>query len=109
MGFDETSRNFNIASELIASNSKHIQSLTSVLKLTRQEMAKDEDMKETKNTINTIYQMLIENRARFNTSKPNILSFSSALNVSKNNSDFRILYPDLESKIKKDPPKLLQS
>ncbi len=49
-GFDETSDKND--------------TLVGLLKLTRQEMAKDEDLKEVKSTVNTLYEML-DDEARF--------------------------------------------
>ncbi len=63
-GFDENTRLFGETTKQLIQLSGSVNTNTGLLKLTRQEMALGEDLKETKGTVDSIWKML-DDEARF--------------------------------------------
>ena len=63
-GFDENTHSFKVFGESLTVTGQKTDTALGLLKLTRQEMAKDEDMKQVRETVNSIYKML-DSEAKF--------------------------------------------
>ena len=63
-GFGETSSRFGRNEKKTDATVSLLNTTVSLLKLTRHEMAKDDDIREIKTTVNTLYEML-DDEARF--------------------------------------------